>query len=47
MLYNLKPTDPLTFIASALLLTIIALASGFFPARRASSIDPMHAIRHE
>ncbi len=47
MLYNLKPTDPLTFIASALLLTIIALASGFFPARRASSIDPMHALRHE
>ncbi len=47
MLYNLKPTDPLTFIAAALLLTIIALASGFLPARRASSVDPMHALRHE
>jgi predicted permease len=47
MLYNLKPTDPLTFIAAALLLTIIALASGFHPARRAASVDPMHALRHE
>jgi predicted permease len=47
MLYNLKPTDPLTFIAAALLLTLIALASGFHPARRAASVDPMHALRHE
>jgi len=47
MLYNLKPTDPLTFVAAAFLLTIIALASGFIPARRASSVDPMHALRHE
>jgi predicted permease len=47
MLYNLKPTDPLTFIAAAFLLTIIALASGFLPARRASGVDPMHALRHE
>jgi ABC-type antimicrobial peptide transport system permease subunit len=47
MLYNLKPTDPLTFAAAALLLVIIALAAGFTPARRASRVDPMHALRHE
>jgi ABC-type antimicrobial peptide transport system permease subunit len=47
LLYELKPTDPITFTAAALLLTIIALASGFIPARRAASIDPIHALRHE
>jgi predicted permease len=47
LLYNLKPTDPLTFFAAALLLTIVALASGFTPARRAASVDPMQALRHE
>ncbi|HEV1283785.1 MAG TPA: ABC transporter permease [Bryobacteraceae bacterium] len=47
MLYNLKPTDPATFGAAALLLVIIALAAGFTPARRASRVDPMHALRHE
>jgi predicted permease len=47
MLYNLKPTDPLTFSGAALLLVIIALAAGFTPARRASRVDPMHALRHE
>ncbi len=47
MLYNLTPTDPLTFSAAALLLVIIALAAGFTPARRASRVDPMHALRHE
>ena len=47
MLYNLKPNDPLTFAAAALLLVVIALAAGFAPARRAASVDPMHALRHE
>jgi predicted permease len=47
MLYELKPTDPLTFGSAALLLLVIALAAGFTPARRAASVDPMHALRHE
>ena len=47
LLYELKPTDPATFTAAALLLTIIALASGFIPARRAATVDPMNALRHE
>jgi predicted permease len=47
MLYNLKPTDPLTFSAAALLLVVIALAAGFIPARRAARVDPIDALRHE
>jgi predicted permease len=47
MLYELKPTDPLTFGSAALLLLVIALAAGFTPAQRAASVDPMHALRHE
>jgi predicted permease len=47
MLYGLKPIDPLTFGAAALLLIIIALAAGFTPAHRAARVDPMQALRHE
>jgi predicted permease len=47
MLYGLQPTDPATFIPAALLLLLIAIAAGYGPARRASRIDPMQALRHE
>ncbi len=47
MLYGLKPRDPLTFAGAALLLIAVALAAGFTPARRASTVDPMQALRHE
>ena len=47
MLYGLGPTDPATFIPAALLLLAIALVAGYGPARRASRIDPMQALRHE
>jgi predicted permease len=47
MLYGLQPTDPATFLPAALLLLAIATAAGYGPARRASRIDPMQALRHE
>jgi predicted permease len=47
MLYGLSPADPLTLAAAATLLIAIALLAGFGPARRASRIDPIQALRHE
>ncbi|HKO14068.1 MAG TPA: ABC transporter permease [Acidobacteriaceae bacterium] len=47
MLYGLKPWDPATLGASAVLLLVVALAAGWVPARRAAGVDPMRALRHE
>ncbi|MGB7133949.1 MAG: FtsX-like permease family protein, partial [Acidobacteriaceae bacterium] len=47
MLYGLKPSDPATLTASALLLVLVALAASWIPARRAAGVDPMRALRHE
>ena len=47
LLYDVKPTDPLTYACVALLLVSIALAANFAPARRAVSVDPTVALRHE
>jgi ABC-type antimicrobial peptide transport system permease subunit len=47
MLYEIKPTDPLTFVAVSLLLGGIGLLACALPARRAARVDPMVALRHE
>jgi len=45
-LYGMSPTDPLTFVLSAVLVGLIALAASYIPAWRASRISPMIALRH-
>jgi putative ABC transport system permease protein len=46
-LFGVSATDPLTFIATAALLMVVTLLAGVVPARRASSVDPVLALRHE
>jgi putative ABC transport system permease protein len=47
LLYNVSATDPVSFVATAMFLALVALAASYVPARRAIAVDPLIALRDE
>ena len=47
LLFEIKPTDPITFGVLTALLASVALLACLIPAQRASRVDPLMALRHE
>jgi ABC-type lipoprotein release transport system permease subunit len=47
LLYGVEPTDPLTILAGTAVLVAAALSAAYLPARRATMVDPVKALRRE
>jgi ABC-type antimicrobial peptide transport system permease subunit len=47
LLFGISPLDPMTYAAGALLLAMAAVLASYLPARRASAVDPVEALRAE
>jgi putative ABC transport system permease protein len=47
LLYGIEPTDPVAYAGATLVLAAMAFIAAYLPARRASRIDPLAALRHE
>jgi ABC-type antimicrobial peptide transport system permease subunit len=47
LLFGLEGHDPVVFSLAVVLLAVVAMTAGFLPARRASQVDPMNALRYD